>query len=259
MDGVKFQLFQRTVQSLATCTSLTLQVGEVEIRADGLCSPLRSHQRIEFRKAPSPLPSGLVLVLGTRYGLVIQGRCFVPEDFEPPRRPVGPFQGQWIRTETPTFLLQPLLERISAFLGSAMPDFHPITPVQVLGPVLAGYHFRQPVFLLAGEDNRAFKIDDLTPMIRQGRLDLIPPVAILRQFTWSGGETFFNHILLPPGREASESPRAAAPVAVDYRDRIVCAVCCRGPARIVARDHEPVDIPEGEWVALHPFPTFGAD
>ncbi len=55
-----------------------------------------------------------------------------------------------------------------------------------------------------------------------------------------------QHILLPLGQEVPRSPRTTAPATVDYGDRIVCAVCCRGPAQIVAMGHEPVDIPEGE-------------
>ncbi|MGC8960329.1 MAG: hypothetical protein ACP5OO_11205 [Chloroflexia bacterium] len=169
--------------------------------------------------------------------------------------------GQWIRLEVPESLLRPVVERVAPFFGRAMPELQLISDIWVLGPILAGYHFRRPVFQLAG-DGRVFHLDATVPGLRrQGGLILVPaPSASVVFPEWSGGMAFFHHILLllPPDH-VPEEPQPADPVAVEMSGRIVCAVRCQGPARIVARDHEDLVLPEGEWVAVHPFPVSGAD
>jgi hypothetical protein len=259
MRETDFELLRRTCQSLTTCEDLVAQVEGIEVRMRGLQSPYRLYRSIEFGTINPPLPRGILLILGERYGLAIRGGAyFVPPDFEPPKRAFGELVGQWIRLEIPDFFLRPVVDRVRPFLGQTMPELHPISGIWVLGPILAGYHFRRPVFQLAGENNQILKID-FPPEFRQGNLVLVRYIPA-QLFFWSRGESFFNHIQVLPGYEAPENPVPAHLSAVDYRGQIVAAAWCQSPTQIVARDHGPLTIPfGGVWVALHPFPDSGAD
>ena len=248
------------VESICTTSSPTIQVGEVVAQGSKFCSPYVSRHEVSFSVAENPLPSGAIRASSWKHELAI-GMA------KPTPVPHGHYVGEWVGGPVPTFLVEPVYQ-LARELGLPVSVTQaPLTQAWVLRPALAGWHYGRPVFLLAGEGNAPAALEG-EPAYQQGALlvgwngddFLVAP----KWYAWAGRPIvwFFNHAVAHGvGRDAVlqsvPAEGTAVAVAVLYHGTPHVAVRVSGPVQIVARDHEDLTIPEGEWVALHPFPRRG--
>jgi hypothetical protein len=167
-----------------------------------------------------------------------------------------------VELQVPAFLVEPLFGLVERLFGRFPYDrVEPLVQVWLLRPRLAGYHFGRPVFYRATDDNRPLDIDDLITgeSISQGHLTLYPVGSCYVGSRWYADESLFNHTLVKGTKSWGRTNKYATPVAVIHRGETVAGVTICGPACIEAVDHDPVDVPAGYWVAVHPFPSPSGD
>jgi len=237
-----------------------VQVGEVVARAEGLNSPYKSHQAVEFCPASSEDTGAVLAAWNDRYHVQIGG--------EPPDpHPVYGYVGEFVRLSVPISFVEPLfpLARRLGLSPRQLAATEGLVDVYVLTPSLAGWHYSRPVFWAtsAQNDTNAPAVIEGEPVITQGGLEVVPPPEVLRgDFPtwnpWAGHRPwFYNHVPADTGEVSvpEESVEYAAPVAVLYNGFPRAAVRLDGPVRIVARDHDPVEVGEGGYIAIHRFPN----
>ena len=257
---------ESAVQSITTCTAPTVQVGGVTAWADRMCSPYVSRRTVEYAEADFQLPSGAVYAASPSYALLL-GVAGEPEKVVPPF-PVGGLVTVWEGGLVPAALVQPVLG-LARELGLRPQDpRRELIHVWVLSPVLAGWHYGRPVFWAAGEGNAPAALEG-EPAHQQGALLVgwcggdVPQAQVWPCWAGQPSAWFFNHATAYEGRERAmntvPAESMAHPVAVMYQCVPHAAVRLYGPALIVARDHEDLTVPEGDFLGLHPFPTREGD
>lgn len=263
MRVIDLNRLQSAITSITSCTSPSFQVGGIVVQAYRLCSPYRSRHTVEFAKARQNTPRCVIRAWNSCHALDI---ATVPVTYMPAPRTFGTMVGRWIELTVPASLVWPVIEFAQGFLGELIrfpANDDELIQVWVLVPHLAGYHFGKPVFYLAaapepGAENEVMCVPEAPEdkIIRQGHLFFVPKDGLDIGTGWYTRERFFNH--LHGDEEKSESlyeRTAVTPVAVEYSGQAMCAVHVYGPARITSRDHNPIELPEGSWIALHPFPS----
>jgi len=260
MRIIDMNRLQSAVESICACTAPTVQVGEVVARAEGLNSPYKSHQAVEFRAAAEDT-GALLAAWNGRHHVQVGGEPSTPH-------PVDGYVGEWVRLTVPTAMVSSLFS-LARRVGLA-----PLTPaknlmdVYVLAPSLAGWHYGRPVFWATnaqGDGDNAPAVIEGEPVARQGGLEIIPqPEALPADLaTWNSWPAhrpwFFNHVPVSvDGTDVSEeSEEHATPLGVLYNGFPRAALYLRGPVRLIARDHDPVEIGPGAYIALHRFPSGG--
>jgi hypothetical protein len=257
----------RAVQSITACSDPEVWVGKVLASGEGFNSPYADHKWISYSYAWKHLPEGVMFAQSYRYALLI-GPSSSPEEV----LPSFPMEGlvmKWEGGKVPVEIVEPIL-RLARSMG-----LHPkivsensLIHVWVLSPVLAGWHYRVPVYERADEENKVARVEG-EEAYRQGSLILVPSpegdpfipswgVPYGKELRTQDLEWFFNHYALRPesylGVEETLAPlRVARPVGVLYKGALFACVMLEGPATLWALDHEPLVVPEGTFYALHPF------
>jgi hypothetical protein len=249
MRLIDVRRLQAAVQSISTCTAPTVQVGNVRAVADRLNSPYISRHLVEYQVVgEEEATRGAALVAWSP-------RYFIQVGGEPPTPyPLQGYVSEVREVEVPTSFLDPLLELCwDLGLHPEVPQEEALVKVYFFTRALAGFHFGQPVYWLAdGEKNSPLRLEG-EPLLQQGSLALLEDIPVPYWCYWEPGGRFFNHILLvDQGSEDDELP--AQPAAVVYRGQRAAVVRVYGPGKIISPDHEPVELPAGGLIALHPFP-----
>jgi hypothetical protein len=258
---------ESAVQSVSTCADPTVQVGSVVARAGGLCSPYISRRTVEYAAAEKPLPIGeVVYAASSRYTLLIGAPR--PQEVVPPTPAGGAIVTYWEGGVVPTSLVQPVIELAWKLRLAPHYPYGKTTHTWVLSPVLAGWHYGRPVFWASTGENTPVELDG-EPTYRQGSLLVGWSTGdVPFSDTWANREGcptawFFNHATAYEGRERAMATPAeeamVSPVAVLYNGAPHAAVRLYGPALLVARDHEDLNVPEGNFLAIHPIPQRDVD
>jgi hypothetical protein len=252
MRLIDVQRLQSAVESITTCTAPSVQVGQLVARAGHLNSPCRSRHAVDFSPATQEIPYAVVRAWNSRHAVEI---ALTPISYTPAPRPVEGLVGEWVELSVPATFVRPVInlaQQLFFQLPFPVRD-EKLVQAWVLTPRLAGYHFRQPVFYLADDDgDGVFQVPEDT-VLQQGHLRIVPRDGLDIGGVWHGSQALFNHTL-QKDEFITPDCSLARPVAVEYTGRIMCAVRFTGPARITSPDHDPLDVPEGSWLALHPFP-----
>jgi len=272
------------VQSISDCTNPTVQVGKTCIEFDGLNSPYMSRRSVYFSEATTTLPEGVIYAQSSRYTLLVMGNA---EDSSDEAYPPFPYKGivhEWAGGTVPGQVIEPILNLLSSQLYLPTPASLDTNFVRayVLEPVVTGWCYEKPVYLLANEKNEPLKLpgkpkylcglpgtsENYYPPHEQGSLlvgwaDIEKPENIP---VWQEGMWFLNHIIRPHGEHPDKTMKRTehidCVVAVHFGGEPYLAV--RIPSsnkeiEILARDHNPIFIPPAQdgWIAIHPFPTNG--
>ncbi len=263
------------VRSLVDCTSPEIHYDGVYARGSGLASPYVSHRRVDY--GYSSVKDDVLIARSSRYGLLVSdcslkilgerynmaylwGECVPPE---------CPLVSRWMGGQVPRSLVEPLLALVQKVGLGALFEDERLLHVYVVTPVVAGWHYRQPVYEWAEPDEakpaiNIYKVEG-EPVHRQGSL-----LVVREQAPWGSPELlchrwFYNHTtvddLAEPWKvEPSErAEMAAVAMAVGYKGLTMAATRLRGPCYVMAVDHVPIALDEGEYILLHPFPNKGVD
>jgi len=258
MRLIDLNRLQSAVESICACTAPTVQVGAIEAHAAGLNSPYVSHQLVDYQ--PGQDTGAILAAWNGRHHLQIGG--------EPPApHPVDGYVGEWVRLTVPAAMVGSLFS-LARRVGLA-----PLTPAKnlmdvfVLAPSLAGWHYGRPVFWAtsAQNDTNAPAAIEGEPVITQGGLEIVTqPEALPADLaTWNSWPThrpwFFNHVPVDAGEVdvPEDNEEHATPLGVLYNGFPRAALYLRGPVRIIARDHDPIEVGQGAYIALHRFPNGG--
>lgn len=287
---VDLKYIHRAVQSLSACTAPQFVFNGVLAKASGLCSPYLSHQRVEF--VESYLWEDVLLARNQKHGLLLSryDLAYLENEFGEHgllsmwrhNVPQSCHVSTWAGGRVPASLAQPLLERVrDVGLGMPLKDYKTLYAYAVR-PVLAGWHYRQPVFRLTsqpvytetGAEKPLLEIVELKgqPVATQGHLQVYNrPSDASFSTVYPGldelvdGEWFYNHrldhadpdITIP--LESGEARRVVWPDALRMNGSLAAAVLCKGPCTLRSPEHQPLKLGEGEYLLVHPFPEAGVD
>lgn len=279
---------RRAVQSLSACTSLEMVWNGVLAKATRLCSPYVSHRYVEFDHAFT-WPD-VLLARNTRFGLLLSG---VPlSTLEERYGPVGMTQlwalnvpwsnymSLWYGGRIPQTLVAPILAKAINLFGETFKDARFLYAYAVK-PVLAGWHYKQPVYILAQHPTNTFGYSGrplleewsvkAEPIANQGSLEvynICDQVPLLAQYhevphaaTW---QWLYKHRIGCPDSEGNnfetEENREPAPVfAMRVNGDMLAVTVFDGPCLVQSPDHEPLKLGDGVHLLAHPFPDEGVD
>jgi len=266
MRIIDLNRLRAAVESITSCTAPVVQVDGIEAHGGRLCSPFKSHHLVDYRPATENY-GALLTAWNGHHHLQVEG--------EPPApRPISAngCVGEFVQLTVPHEFVEPLFA-LARRLGLSprhltLPEsLSHMYHVFVLRPSLAGWHYGRPVFWAAapGEGNTRALVEG-EPVATQGGLVVVPQPETLPADlpTWNSWAApwlwFFNHVAAFSDADATEAEILAEPAervtpkAVLYNGLPRAAIYLHGPAHLVARDHDPVEIGPGAFVALHRFP-----
>jgi len=235
---------RRALRSLTMCTAPSVQRGAVVADANCLCSPYGGRHTVTYRVVQSYSPT--LAAWNAHYNLWVGG------DEPPEPKPLDNLVHDWGEFEIPRFVLQPLLN-LAERLGLGHVELPDLVFIRLEMPRLAGFHYGNPVFFAAASDNTPLEVTG-EPVYQQGHLMIFRYDDDLPLPLWFANEWFFNHAR----DERTSSSMYATPGAV-LRDSVPHAAVRVAPGRVFSPDHDDLEIPEGQWLALHRFPERGAD
>jgi len=244
---------ESAVKSITSCTAPRIQVGDVVVTGNHLCSPYVSHHTVEYDASENIGRA----IYASSYRHAIMIGVDNPGDVVPPY-PINGMVSEWVGGLAPVSLIAPIIE-LSQRLGLDPVEREGLVNVWVLSQVLAGWHYMQPVAYLAHGDNTPIEIVGVQEH-RQGKL-LVGwknSTNLFRFPSWLaiGKRRFFGHVLLEPEQEdvSCTDDNAVYPVAVMYNGAPHCAMRLSGNHNIVSARHGVMKIiGDDEWLAIHTF------
>ena len=249
---------QSAVESIMTFTAPTVQVGEIVARADRLGSPCKSRRVVEYHLAQD-MKGAFLSAWSGRHHIQVGGES-------PDPHPTDGYVGEFVQLTVPTTMVEPLFA-LARRVGLTPACKAKLVEVYVLRPSLAGWHYNRPVFWAVNAQNEQANspaVVEGEPLLSQGGLEILLPPEVLQADlpTWNPWPShrpwFYNHVPMN-GTDTEESEEHAAPVAVLYKGLPRAALRLDGPVRLVARDHSPVELGAGSYIALHRFPDGSVD
>jgi hypothetical protein len=256
------------------CTDPEVWVGRIVAKGDRFASPYVSRKTVEYRISFRQLTSLAIFAQSYRHALLL-GEITNPEDILEPFPKTGKVT-EWEGGKVPFTLVEPIyrLAREMGLRPWAPWDENSLVYAWTLSPVLWGWHYAAPIYVVAAADNKNEPAEIKgEPAFRQGSMLFIPATDENRPFgpffvePWhvADGDNlresdiswFYNHYAIRP--DATLAPdvilvkqKSVDPIGVLHNGVRYACVPIRGPAIIWAQDHEPITLPEGEFFALHP-------
>ena len=261
MKMIYLNHLKNAVESLTTCTSPSVQVGEIVAMGYRLNSPYASRREVIYKVEKKV--DGVLSAWNDKYHVHVEGT-------PPSPYPLQGYVREWKELEVPTAIIQPLI-RLATELGlSPKVPNTPLVTVYILNQIVASWNYSKPIFWLGGSNDAInktlylpeipqekirYKQNELILIEKDDVLDILPDIEEYPIKSWGDSEWFFSHLLYSSVErtEYYVEEKVATPVAIYIHDKPHALIWGYSPCKIVSDTYEPLVIRESStFLAIHP-------